>query len=84
MTTTALGASLNIPVSEPRPAIAGQILVVEHNGALDKGLLLERGADDYATIPFSPRKLVARLSTLMRRASRVGPENLHVYEIVRS
>jgi DNA-binding response OmpR family regulator len=80
MATTTLRATLNTPVSEPRPAIVGQILVVEHNGALDKTLLLEMGADDHATIPLSPRKLVARLSALMRRASCVGPENLHVFE----
>ena len=30
----------------------------------DKVLLLEMGADDYATIPFSPRELLARLRAL--------------------
>ena len=80
MATTTSGATLNTPVSEPGPAIEGRTLVVEHNGALDKVLLLKIGADDYVTIPFSPRKLVARLSALMRRASHAGPENLHVLE----
>ena len=37
----------------------------------DKVLLLEMGADDYVTLPFSPRELVARLRALIRRASRV-------------
>jgi DNA-binding response OmpR family regulator len=32
-----------------------------------KVLLLEMGADDYVTIPFSPRALVDRLRMLMRR-----------------
>ena len=36
----------------------------------DKVLLLEMGADDYVTIPFSPRELIARLRALMRRAWR--------------
>src|ERR1700730_4062615 len=36
----------------------------------DKVLLLEMGADDYVTIPFSPRELVARLRALIRRAPR--------------
>ena len=45
-----------------------------------KVLLLEMGADDYVTIPFSPRALVDRLRALMRRASHVGPENLKVFE----
>jgi DNA-binding response OmpR family regulator len=40
------------------------------------------GADDYLTIPFSPRELVARLRALMRRASRVSPESLYVFEDV--
>ena len=48
----------------------------------DKVLFLEMGADDYVTIPFSPRELVARLRALMRRASRVSPENLYFFEDV--
>ena len=47
-----------------------------------KVLLLEMGADDYVTIPFSPAELVARLRALMRRAARVSPENLYVFEDV--
>lgn len=38
--------------------------------------------DDYVTRPFSPRKLVACLRALMRRASRVSPENLFVFRDV--
>ena len=45
-----------------------------------KVLLLEMGADDYVTIPFGSRALVDRLRMLMRRRSRVSPENLHVFE----
>jgi RNA polymerase sigma-70 factor, ECF subfamily len=37
----------------------------------EKVLLLEAGADDYVTIPFSSRELVARLKAVIRRASRV-------------
>jgi len=48
----------------------------------DKVLLLEIGADDYLTIPFSPRELVARVRALMRRASRISPESLYVFEDV--
>jgi DNA-binding response OmpR family regulator len=44
-----------------------------------KVLLLEMGADDYVTIPFSPRALVDRLRALMRRRSHVSPENSHVF-----
>src|SRR5580700_2290688 len=45
----------------------------------DKVLILEMGADDYVTIPFSPRELLARLRALIRRASRLSPENADVY-----
>jgi RNA polymerase sigma-70 factor, ECF subfamily len=44
----------------------------------EKVLLLETGADDYVTIPFSSRELVARLRALIRRASRVGLESLYL------
>jgi DNA-binding response OmpR family regulator len=44
-----------------------------------KILLLEMGADDYVTVPFGPRELVARLRALIRRGSRVTPRNLFVF-----
>lgn len=37
----------------------------------EKVLLLEAGADDYVTVPFSSRELVARLRALTRRASGI-------------
>ena len=44
----------------------------------EKVLLLETGADDFVTIPFSSRELVARMRALIRRASRVGLESLYL------
>jgi RNA polymerase sigma-70 factor, ECF subfamily len=44
----------------------------------EKVLLLETGADDYVTVPFSSRELVARLSALIRRTSRISVEDLHL------
>jgi DNA-binding response OmpR family regulator len=38
----------------------------------DKVLLLEIGADDYMTKPFSPRELLARVQAAIRRASRTA------------
>ena len=36
----------------------------------DKVLLLELGADDYVTKPFSPRELLARVRAALRRTVR--------------
>ena len=144
MATTILATALTAPIAELRPATLDRILIIEHDGALqkvlrrlfcsegydvdvvpdsvcglerlrqrapaavvldlprprssgwevckkianlipglplvilsacsdvtDKILLLEMGADDYVTVPFNPRELVARLRALIRRASRV-------------
>ncbi|HEV3253242.1 MAG TPA: response regulator transcription factor [Candidatus Acidoferrales bacterium] len=38
----------------------------------DKVLLLELGADDYVTKPFSPRELLARVRAAMRRTAKAG------------
>jgi DNA-binding response OmpR family regulator len=48
----------------------------------DKVLLLEMGADDYVTVPFSPRELVARLRALIRRASLLRHDDVCVFEDV--
>ncbi len=50
----------------------------------EKVFLLEKGADDYVTIPFSSRELVARLRGLIRRASRVGLQSACLDEAARS
>ena len=41
----------------------------------DKVLLLELGADDYVTKPFSPRELLARVQAAMRRSDRARRPN---------
>jgi DNA-binding response OmpR family regulator len=155
MATATLAATLNIPISDLRPATMDRILIIEDDGALrtilrrlfssegyevdvvrngvaglemlrqkppiavildiqrpesprcdlcktianlipglpllilsassdvaGKILLLEMGADDYVTVPFSPRELVARLRALIRRTSRVSPEDVYVFEDV--
>src|SRR3979411_1969810 len=38
----------------------------------DKVLLLELGADDYVTKPFSPRELMARMQAAIRRTQKAG------------
>jgi len=61
--------------------IPGSPLVIlsASSDVVNKVLLLELGADDYVTIPFSPRELVARLRALIRRASRFSSEHADVY-----
>jgi DNA-binding response OmpR family regulator len=58
------------------------VILSASSDVADKVLLLEMGADDYVTVPFSPRELIARLRALIRRASRVSPEDVYVFEDV--
>lgn len=46
------------------------IMLTARSEELDKVLGLELGADDYVTKPFSPRELVARVKTVLRRYSQ--------------
>lgn len=48
----------------------------------DKVLLLELGADDYVTKPFSPRELLARVRAAVRRNNRTEPSELFVFDDV--
>ena len=49
------------------------IVVSAASDEMDKVLLLELGADDYVTKPFSPRELLARTRAAIRRTSRIPP-----------
>jgi DNA-binding response OmpR family regulator len=42
----------------------------------DKVQLLDLGADDYVTKPFSPRELLARVRVALRRTHRNAPANI--------
>jgi len=46
------------------------IILTATSDEVDKVLLLELGADDYITKPFSPRELLARVRAVLRRSSR--------------
>src|ERR1700733_9777216 len=50
------------------------IVVLSANAEVeDKVLLLELGADDYVTKPFSPKELLARVRRAMRRNGSLSP-----------
>jgi DNA-binding response OmpR family regulator len=46
------------------------IILSAASDVTDKVLLLELGADDYVTKPFSPRELLARVRAAVRRSIR--------------
>jgi DNA-binding response OmpR family regulator len=46
---------------------------------VDKVLLLELGADDYVTKPFSPKELLARVGAVTRRAERTLPAECYSF-----
>ena len=48
------------------------IILSAKSEVTDKVLLLEIGADDYVTKPFSPRELLARVRAAVRRSGRGG------------
>ena len=49
------------------------LFVTARDDEIDRVLGLELGADDYITKPFSPREVVARVKTVLRRG-RAGPD----------
>jgi DNA-binding response OmpR family regulator len=48
----------------------------------DKVLLLELGADDYVTKPFSPRELLARVQAAIRRVAAPSPVMIYSFGTV--
>lgn len=62
--TRALRKESNVPV----------IMLTARSEESDKLVGLELGADDYITKPFSPKELVARVRTVLRRVEMVAAE----------
>src|SRR6266566_9476822 len=60
------------------------IMLTARGEEADRIVGLELGADDYVTKPFSPRELVARVRTVLRRAAPAGApvEQLSVGSLV--
>jgi len=59
-------------ISQAAPALP-IIILSARTEVMDKVLLLELGAHDYVTKPFSPRELLARVRTAMRRRAIQAP-----------
>lgn len=59
------------------------LLVTARADEVDKLVGLGVGADDYITKPFSPRELVARVETVLRRRTPAQPVISHDDDIVR-
>jgi two-component system, OmpR family, catabolic regulation response regulator CreB len=52
------------------------LFVTARGDEVDRIVGLEIGADDYVVKPFSPRELVARVKTILRRSKRVAAESV--------
>ena len=48
------------------------VVLTARTDEIDRVVGLELGADDYVAKPFSPRELVARVRTILRRAAKAG------------
>jgi DNA-binding response OmpR family regulator len=59
---------------EPTTAGVPIIMLTAKAAEIDRVLGLELGADDYVTKPFSPRELVLRVKSLLRRRTPAEPE----------
>lgn len=57
---------------DPATATIPIIMVTAKATEIDRVLGLELGADDYVTKPFSPRELVLRVKSLLRRQQTTG------------
>jgi DNA-binding response OmpR family regulator len=55
------------------------IILSAKSDVSDKVLLLEIGADDYMTKPFSPRELLARVNSAIRRSARTTVGEVYAF-----
>lgn len=65
--------------SEPATARIPVVIVTAKAEEVDRIVGLELGADDYITKPFSPRELVLRVKSILRRVA--GPEETEDLQI---
>jgi two-component system catabolic regulation response regulator CreB len=63
-------------LAQRAPALPA-IFLTARTGEIDRVVGLELGADDYIAKPFSPRELVARVRTVLRRLQRTAAPTPH-------
>jgi two-component system, OmpR family, catabolic regulation response regulator CreB len=68
------GFDLFRQLRELDPALPA-IFLTARSSEVDRVVGLELGADDYMAKPFSPRELVARVRSVLRRTQRVAPSS---------
>ena len=66
-------------IKQEAPALP-VIILSAASDVSDKVLLLELGADDYVTKPFSPRELLARVRAALRRSTRSGTTEVNAFD----
>ena len=76
------GQDLCRQISQAAPSLP-IIILSARTEVMDKVLLLELGAHDYVTKPFSPRELLARVRSAMRRSSRTPPTETFAFDDVK-
>jgi two-component system alkaline phosphatase synthesis response regulator PhoP len=64
-----------------RESEAYVLLLTAKSDEMDRVIGLTVGADDYLTKPFSPRELVARVKTILRRQRNVQNHQNHVLQV---
>jgi DNA-binding response OmpR family regulator len=66
-------------IKQEAPALP-VIILSAASDVSDKVLLLELGADDYVTKPFSPRELLARVRAALRRSTRSATTEVNAFD----
>lgn len=57
------------------------LFLTARNHEIDRIVGLEIGADDYVTKPFSPREVVARVNTILRRTKLLPNRQAHQFSV---
>src|SRR5262245_7186210 len=72
------GNEVCLEIKKEAPSIPVIVLSAKAQ-VTEKVVLLELGADDYVTKPFSPRELLARVRAAVRRTSRAETEDVFAF-----